>query len=62
MSDEVAQANFKSQQIRDGIKNSYAASQGITLIRVPYTEKNVSKFLDENLAENGLWRLLLWLT
>ena len=33
---------FKQQQLNDSLKNQFCKERGIPLIRVPYTENNIS--------------------
>ena len=45
---------FKQRKVRDNIKDNYCKKKGIKLIRIPYTEEDIHKYLDEQLNINEL--------
>ena len=54
-SPETNKRKFEELLFRDSIKNQYAKQNSITLIRIPYTEKeNIKDIIEKNLYERGL--------
>jgi very-short-patch-repair endonuclease len=52
ISEEVANENFKNQQIRDKMKNKYCEKKGINLLRIKYTDfKNIEKILKKEIGK-----------